>query len=229
MNFDFNEFTFSLRGLLDTDPSEAIKQAQCINIPEDNRLSVQLKVLKGSILVDGGKITCQIEVIQEGLTLFYEVYTKCSTGNNAYNLGNGISAIVCSSPHNDQWLDHQEQTREDRAKARQYFWEAVKKDDIDNELKTRILTNMGNELSASYRYGEAHDAWFFALKTDPRNGVAAYCAAQSLLWLHSHGCISDATFKQIARLAQMIRINHDQVVSYTGAQAAEKILDFAQK
>lgn len=67
------------------------------------------------------------------------------------------------------------------------------------------------------------------MKTDPRNGVAAYCAAQSLLWLHSHGCISDATFEQIARLAQIIRINHDQVVSYTGAQAAEKILDFAQK
>lgn len=225
----FYERSDHLTTLLNSDPAEAIKQAREINLdtPEPERFN--LMMLRASTLVDGGSLTQQKDAIEEGLALFRALHDRFPTTNIAYNLANGLVAAVGNPSRDPSWLDHQERTREYRAEARRCFWKVAHDRDVDSELRTQAWTNLANQFSNSYRFGEAHDGWLAALEIDPENGVAASSAAHNLLWLYERGGCSDLTRIEAIMLAKIAHRYPDRVIQYAGAQTAEKIAAFASE
>jgi hypothetical protein len=216
-----------LNSLLDSDPVEAVKQAREINLDTPERFSMMS--LQASILVDGGALTKQTDAVEEGLSLLRELHSQFPTADITYNLANGLVAKVGAPPHDSSWLDHQERTREHRAEARRCFWRVAHDLDAPFSLRTQAWTNLANQLSNSYRLGEAHDVWLAALSTDPENGVAASAAARNLLWLYEQGGCSELTYIEAVMLAKIARRHQDRIVQYAGLQAAEQIAMFANR
>ncbi len=217
-----------LQPLLDSDPLEAVKQAREIELdtPESNNLAG----LRAAILVEGGILTHQQDAIEEGVKIFRELHKKLPENLNiAYNLANGIVAMIRNPPHDSNWLDFQERTRIERTEARLYLSRVAKSQHVDVELETQALTNLANQFSNSFRLSEAHDARLAALKIDPENGVAAASAAMELLWLYEQGGLSDLTYTEVQHLAKIAHRNHEKVAHFAGAQAAQKIAEFVQK
>lgn len=223
----FHEWSAHLNTLLDNDPAEAVKQAREIDLNALDR--VNQMVLRATILVDGGVLTQQQDAIKEGLVLFRELHNLFPTSDISYNLANGLVAKAGTPPRDLSWLDFQERTKVDRAEARQHFWKVTQDMDADSSLQTQAWTNLANQFSKSYRLGEAHDAYLAALKIEPKNGVAAYCAAHNLLWLYEQGGCSDLTYIEAAMLAKIAHRHQDRVIQYAGTQAAEQIAAFANK
>lgn len=215
--------------LLDTDPVNAVRQAQEINLDVPPLERINLMGLKAAILVDGGSLTKQQNAIKDGLALFRELHSQYPTANMIYNLANGLVAEVGYPPQNSTWLDHQESTRKSRAEARQCFWKVAQDVDADSSLRTQAWTNLANQFSASYRLGEAHDAWLAALKADPMNGVAASSAARNLFWFYKQGNCSDLTRIEAAMLAKIARRHQERIIQYAGMQAAEQIDAFVSE
>ncbi|WP_424821459.1 LA2681 family HEPN domain-containing protein [Salinisphaera sp.] len=214
-----------LNELLNKDPNEAVKQARLIDCHTPERLNSL--ALRAATLVDGGALTQQLDAIEEGVTLFRELYGLAPRSDILYNLANGLVAASGTPPPDASWLDHQERTREHRAEARQYFWQVAHDGDVDSSLRTQAWTNLANQFNNSFRLGEAHDGWLSALEIDPENGVAASSASRNLLWLYRQGGCSDQTYIEAAMLAKIAHRHRDRVIEYAGTQAAEKIAAFA--
>ncbi len=221
----FYERSAHLKTLLNTNPAEAVVQARTIDLDTPDRYNMM--VLRAAVLVDGGALTQQQDAIEEGLTLFRELHGLFPTADITYNLANGLVAAVGTPPRAPSWLDHQERTAELRAEARRCFWKVAQDPYADSSLRTQAWTNLANQFNASYRLGEAHDAWLAALAIDPENGVAAGSAARNLLWLYGRGGCSDLTRIEAILLAKIAHRHQDRVIQYAGAQAAEQIAAFA--
>ena len=217
-----------LQDLSNRNPEEAIREARKLA----DKYSVEyfgLNHVKACILVNAGSLIQDKSAIEEGLRIFQWCYEQYPDPGIAYNLANGMMAMVGTPPHNAGWLDHQERTRHDRNKIRQYFWEAADGEKFNNTRRSIALTNLGNQFSASFRYGDAQDAWSFALKADLENGVAACCAAQNLFYLSRLGIGSDATIEQIKRLSRFVRLNKEKLTKYTSQKEADDILNFVNQ
>lgn len=225
----FYERSAHLTTLLNNDPAEAVKQARGIDLDPDTPEHFNLMILRAATLVDGGALTQQKDAIEEGVLLYRYLHSQFPTAAITYNLANGLVAAAGRPPVDPTWLDHQEHTRELRAEARRCFWQVAQDVDADSELRTRAWTNLANQFSNSYRFGEAHDAWLSALEIDPENGVAASSAARNLLWLYERGGCSDLTRIEAIMLAKIAHRNRDRVIQYAGAQAAEQISAFANE
>lgn len=228
MQSRLHELSVHLNSLLDSDPAEAVRQARMIDLNAPDRY--QLMNLRAAVLVDGGASTEQKDAIEEAIALFRELESQFPTVPGvAYNLANGLVAAVGNPPNDQSWLDHQELTRGYRAEARRCFWKVTQSLEGNPELKTQSWTNLANQLSSSFRLGEAHDARLAALDIDPGNGVAAYAAARDLLWLYDQGGCSDLTRVEAAMLAKIARHHQVRVALYAGAAAAEQIAAFADQ
>lgn len=224
----FQEHSTHLHNLLNTNPAEAVNQARKIDFHLETDKNPNLMMLRAAILVDGGALTQQKEAIEEGITLFRELQTLFPNTSITYNLANGlIAAAGTPPPDRSLWLRHQESTRQLRAEARRHFWKAAQDIEADLSLRTQAWTNLANQFSNSFRLGEAHDAWLAALEVDPKNGVAASSAAQSLLWLYMRGGCSELTRTEAIMLAKVAHQNQGRVIQYAGAQAAAQIAAFA--
>jgi len=210
---------------MDSDPTEAIRQAREINLDSAERFN--LMGLRAAILVDAGGHTRQQDAIEEGLGLFRELHSLFPSVDITYNLANGLVAAAGNPPHDENWLSHQERTRQGRAEARQCFWKVAQDLDAESSLRTQALTNLANQFSNSYRLGEAHDSRLASLAIDPENGVAAISAARDLLWLFQQGGCSDLTLVEASMLAKIAQQNPNRTTQYAGAQAAKQIAAFA--
>lgn len=214
-----------LSALLDSDPVEAVRQARLINVESEDRLTAMS--VRAAILVDGGAATQQLDAIEEGLRLLRDLYAEVPDITVAYNLANALASIVGVPPQGRDWLDYQEQTREQRAEARRLYWSVSQDESAPSDLRTQAWTNLANQLSRTYRLGEAHDARLAALAIDPSNGVAAGCAARDLMWLFSHGICSDLTRVEAAMLAKIAERNRARVEEFAGAVAADDLSSLA--
>lgn len=220
---NFYEQAAHLNALLNSDPTEAVRQAWNISFSANSDTRFNLMALRAAILVDGGALTTQQDAIEEGVKLFRELHALFPTADITYNLANGLIAATGSTPHDENWLPHLESTREYRAEARQHFWKVAQSEDADSTLRTQAWTNLANQFSSSFRLGEAHDGWLSALEVDPDNGVAAASASKNLLWLYMRGGCSELTRTEAIMLAKIAERNRDRVIQYAGAQAAEQI------
>lgn len=225
-----HEIESRLQKLLNKNPGEAIREAKKLKLTVKDSIDYfDLEYVKACILVNAGSLIGERNVIEEGLRVFQTCREKRPNPGTAYNLANGICAMVGTPPHDEGWLDHQERTRHDRNKIRQYFWSAADGGKFHNKLRSVALTNLGNQFSASFRYGDAQDAWFFALRADLKNGVAACCAARNLFYLYQQGMGSDATLEQIRRLSRTVRLNKERLTEYTSQKEADNILNFVNQ
>jgi len=116
----FYERSSHLHKLLNIDPAEAVRQARQLDIDVPNRLN--MIGLQAAILVNGGALTRQQDAIKEGIGLLRELLSKVQSVEIAYNLANGLVALISFPLENETWLDYQERTKGDRAEARQHFW-----------------------------------------------------------------------------------------------------------
>lgn len=223
----FTELSVHLSALLDSNPAEAVKQAQKIDLDMPDRFNRMN--LRAAILVDGGVLTRQRDAIEEGLALFRELHGLFPNADITYNLANGLVAAIGNPPRDSSWLDHQERTREQRAEVRRCYWKVAQDRNTDPSLQTQALTNLANQFSNSYRLSEAHDARLAALKIDPENGVAASSAARDLLWIFEQGDCSDLTHTEAIMLAKISHQHQDRLVQYAGGQAAKQIAAFANE
>ncbi|WP_434461119.1 hypothetical protein ACMV5L_19730 [Serratia plymuthica] len=177
----FYERSALLNTLLNSNPAEAVKQARQINFDLDTGERFNLMGLRAAILVDGGALTEQQDAIEEGLMLFRDLHSSFPTTEVTYNLANGLISATGFPPRNENWLSHQELTRERRAEARRCFWKVAQDVNADSALRTQAWTNLANQFSNSYQLGEAQDRWLAALEIDPENGVAASSSARNLV------------------------------------------------
>ena len=133
-----------------------------------------------------------------------------------------MEAANCGSA-DSEWVDHQEQTRAYRAEARRHYWRVVQDVNADLELRTQAWTNIANLFAKTYRLSEAHDARLSALKVDPTNGVAAFCAALDLMWLFKRGGCSELTHMEAVMLARQALRNKERILQYAGANVVAKV------
>lgn len=216
-----------LSAILDSDPAEAIRLAREIDISaQDNFEAMNIRA---AILVDGGVATNDKDAIEEGLALYRKIYAEVVAPDVAYNLANAIVAVVGNPPKDLGWLDHQEQTRGQRAEARQLYWRGARDKEVDCAIRTQAWTNLGNQFSASFRVGEAHDARIAALEIDPTNGVAAGAAARDLLWLYGLGGCSELTRAEAAMLAKVANTHKDRIREFAGQTAADELSALADQ
>lgn len=213
--------------LLDTDPAEAVRQARQIDISSNNRLNAIF--VRAAVLVDGGAASRQRDAMEEGLLLYRELHKTHPNAEVEYNIANALVAVV-GRPHNaPNWLDHQESTREQRAEARRLYWRVARDKSAPSETRTQAWTNLANQLTNSYRLGEAHDARLAALAIDPKNGVAAGTAALDLLWLYEQGGCSDLTRVEAIMLAKLAKQHHGRVHKYAGLNTANRLASLADQ
>lgn len=193
-NQDLRMRAARLSALLDADPAEAVRQARQIDVSSPRPLNAMH--VRAAILIDGGTASGQQDAIEEGLALCRKLYEMRPNSITSYNLANALVAIVGSPPKargGPDWLNHQERTKEFRAEARRLYWSAARDNSAPAMIRTQAWTNLANQFSNSYRFGEAHDARLAALDIDPSNGAAAGAAARDLLWLYNQGGCSETT------------------------------------
>ncbi len=213
--------------MLDRDPREAVRQARQIEVTSSDPLKAMF--VRAAILVDGGGAIQDRKAIEEGLALYREVYKHSQTANVTYNLANALVGTVGFPPNDGGWLDHQERTRKERAEARRLYWQVAEGKDVQSDLRTQAWTNLGNQLSHSFRLAEAHDALLAALDIDPTNGVAAGSAARDLLWLFDYGNGSDLTRQEAGLMAKIASDNKERTRELAGEGAAETLAGVAAK
>ncbi|MBC3197446.1 hypothetical protein HU756_12075 [Pseudomonas poae] len=217
----FSELSSHLNSLVDADPKLAIQEARDLVL--DGRDRLNMMSLRAATLVNAGTSLDRKDAIDEGLELYRELHDLYPTADMTYNLANGlVEAANCGSA-GSEWLDHQEQTRANRAEARRCYWRVVQDVDADMELRTQAWANLANLFEKTYRLSEAHDARLSALKVDPTNGVAAFCAALSLMWLFQRGGCSELTRMEAVMLAKQALRNKERIVQYAGVNVAAKV------
>lgn len=217
----FSKLSSHLNSLVDADPTLAVQEARELVLDGPNRLNMMS--LRAATLVNAGASLGRQDAIDEGLALYRELHNLYPTADITYNLANGLVEAVNCGFHNSEWLDHQEQARAYRAEARQCYWKVLQDLDADMELRTQAWTNIANLFEKTYRLSEAHDARLSALKVDPTNGVAAFCAALGLMWLFHRGGYSELTRMEAVMLARQALRNKERIVQYAGARVAAKV------
>ena len=216
-----SELSSHLNALVDGDPNLAVREAREIVVDGPNRFN--LMSLRAATLVNAGASLGSQDAIGEGLELYRELHGLYPMANITYNLANGLVAAANCGADNSEWVDHQEQTRAYRAEARRCYWRVLQDGDADPELRTQAWTNIANLFAKTYRLSEAHDARLSALKVDPTNGVAAFCAALDLMWLFKRGGCSELTRMEAVMLAKQALRNKERIVQYAGARVAAKV------
>ena len=217
----FLELSSHLDYLVDADPNLAIQEARDLVL--DGRDRLNMMSLRAATLVNAGASLGYKDAIDEGLGLYRELHDLYPTADITYNLANGLVESANCGSANSKWLDHQEQARAYRTEARRCYWRVVKDVDADVELRTQAWTNLANLFAKSYRLSEAHDARLSALKVDPKNGVAAFCAALDLMWLYRRGDCSELTHMEAVMLARQALRHRERIVQYAGESVAAKV------
>lgn len=217
----FSKLSSHLSSLVDTDPKLALQKAREIDL--DGRDRANWMSLRAATLVNAGASVGQQDAIEEGLELYRELHGLYPTAYVTYNLANALVEAAKFGGDDSDWLDHQERTRAYRAEARQGYWRVSQDVDADVELRTQAWTNIANLFAKTYRLSEAHDARLAALKVDPTNGVAAFCAALGLMWLFERGGCSELTQMEAVMLARQALRNKERIVQYAGARVAAKV------
>jgi len=217
----FSKLSSYLNSLVEADPTLAVQEARKLVLDGPNRLNMMS--LRAATLVNAGASLGRQDAIDEGLELYRELHDLYPTANITYNLANGLVEAANCGANDSEWIDHQEQTRAYRAEARRCYWRVLQDVDADAELRTQAWTNIANLFAKTYRLSEAHDARLSALKVDPTNGVAAYCAALDLMWLFNRGGCSELTHMEAVMLARQALRNKDRIVQYAGASVAAKV------
>lgn len=218
---EFLKLSSSLCSLVDADPALAVHQAREIDLDRPDR--VNWMSLRAATLVNAGASLGYQDAIDEGVELYRELHNLYPTADVTYNLANGlVEAANCGSA-DSEWVDHQEHTRAHRAEARRHYWRVVQDVDADLELRTQAWTNIANLFAKTYRLSEAHDARLSALRIDPTNGVAAFCAALDLMWLFERGGCSELTYMEAVMLARQALRNKERILQYAGANVVAKV------
>lgn len=216
-----------LRALLDTDPTSAVERARAIRLDVPDRVSAVS--LRAAILIDGGAECGDRDAIEEGTLLFRALYAERPESDVAYNLANGLNAMLGQPPSGAGWLNHHEATRTHRAEARRLYWSVARDESSNKDLRTQAWTNLGALLTRTYRLGEAHDARLAALVLDPTNGAAAGCAARDLIWLFEQGGCSDLTRVEAILLAKVAKTHRERTVAFVGKRAADELAALADQ
>ena len=214
---ELSKLSSNLCSLVDADPALAVQHAREIDLDRPDR--VNWMSLRAATLVNAGASLGRRDAIDEGVELYRELHDLYPTVDITYNLANGlVEAANCGSA-DSEWVDHQEQTRAYRAEARRHYWRVVQDVNADLELRTQAWTNIANLFAKTYRLSEAHDARLSALKVDPTNGVAAFCAALDLMWLFKRGGCSELCSglmkpdTHLGENARHIEVSDDQATS----------------
>ena len=216
---DFNEAKSILNGLLEDNPTTAIREAKKLG-GDPNFL-----LLKGAILIDAGAATKSHEGVKEGVEVMGYVSSILPDDQSIlYNLANGYHALattlVLKCP---EWY---QVTYEYRLKARQLFYGVGCYDKTSKEIKTQSFTNLGNLLWSSYRWVEAYDAYKQAMLVDPRNGTASAGALKILRYAYSNNMGNeDLLVSEIESLATHVRANIESIAKYSGRAAVKGILE----
>lgn len=217
----FSELSSHLNYLVDAAPNLAIQEARDLVL--DGRDRLNMMSLRAATLVNAGASLGHKDAIDEGVELYRELHNLYPTVDITYNLANGLVESANCGSADSKWLDHQEHARAYRAEARRCYWRVVQDVDTDVELRTQAWTNLANLFAKTYRLSEAHDARLSALKVDPTNGVAAFCAALDLMWLFKRGGCSELTRMEAVMLAKQALRNKERIVQYAGARVATKV------
>jgi len=218
---EFLKLASNLSSLVDADPALAVQQAREIDLDRPDR--VNWMSLRAATLVNAGaSLRCQ-DAIDEGVELYRTLHDLYPTADVTYNLANGLVESANCGSVDSEWVDHQEHTRAHRAEARRHYWRVVQDVDADLELRTQAWTNIGNLFAKTYRLSEAYDARLSALKVDPTNGVAAFCAALDLMWLFKRGGCSELTHMEAVMLARQALRNKERILQYAGANVVAKV------
>ncbi|MDP2314348.1 MAG: LA2681 family HEPN domain-containing protein [Pseudomonadota bacterium] len=216
-----------LQALVDIDPVAAIQGARQIDLACDGAERVNRMGLRAAILVDAGQEAGDREAVEEAVKLLRELHATFPVASVSYNLANALTSVVGYPPHDAGWLDHMERTRDTRLEARQLFASVAVDDKVTRELRTQAWTNLANQLSQTWRLGEAHDARLAALRIDPTNGVAAGSAARDLLWLDGLGGCAPTTRTEAALLARVAAKNRARIEEFAGISAARHLTALA--
>ena len=200
----------------DADPDEALRLVKGLTGTAEYRAAVEN--LQAGVLIDVGARARRRDAVEEGvqlLRLLTEAHPDVVTYQ--YNLGNGLLALAEFEGVVGQAGIA---PRVMRQEARKLLGSARPSD--PDVLVTQALTNLGNSLSRSHRWSEAHDAWVAALERDPKNGMAAGSLAQLLL-SRARGRTDDAArLRAVAfRYAKIARENVERVMKFGGPAAVE--------
>lgn len=129
--------------------------------PKDQNLSFN----KGGFLIDCGSILKDIELIQEGINIYKIFLEKKQHVDHAlFNIANGYYALGKINP--------KPITDENFQEAKRYYREALEKTEGDEDLLTRIWTNLGNCYDNIGRTVEAIECYENTLKTNPEHPMA---------------------------------------------------------
>ena len=217
----FSELSSHFNSLVDADPSLAIQEARDLVL--DGRDRLNMMSVRAATLVNAGASLGRKDAIEEGLELYRELHSLYPTANITYNLANALVESANCGSADSKWLDHQEQARAYRAEARRCYWRVAQDVDANVELRTQAWTNLANLFAKTYRLSEAHDARLAALKVDPTNGVAAFCAALDLMWLYRRGGCSELTHMEAVMLARQALRHKERIVQYAGESVAAQV------
>lgn len=99
----FYELAAYLGTLMDSDPTEAVRQTREIDLDTPERIN--LMGLHAAILVDGGALNRQRDAIEEGLALFRELYGLFSIAGTTYSIANELVAAAGNPSYDPRWLD----------------------------------------------------------------------------------------------------------------------------
>lgn len=218
-----------LKSLIDSDPVAAIEGARQLDFASDGAERWSRMSVRAAILVDAGESAGDRAAIDEAVRLLRELQSISSNPAIAYNLANALTTSVGNPPHDTGWIDHLERTREVRLEARQLLAGVASDRRAERTLRTQAWTNLANQLSQTWRFGEAHDCRLAALRLDPRNGVAAGAAARDLLWLHRIGICAPTTRIEAAYLAKVARQNGERITRFAGRKAADDLATLADE
>jgi len=220
---DFGSIARRLQGLLDTAPQAAVVEARRLDLDVELVERVNRMSLRAAILIDGGAATRDNTAVAEGVDLLRQLHSQFPKPGVAYNLANGLVALAGHPPRDVTWPDNMERTHPLRFEARRLFASVALDGGADSALRTQAWTNLANQLSLSWRLGEAHDARLAALRLDPSNGVAAGSAVRELLWLDALGLCAPTTQLEIGQLARVARDNGARIAEFAGADAARQL------
>ncbi len=166
MSSNLENYSLALRLQHEQKYKEAIELAGKISRPE----------FRATILIDSGNDTGKPRLVREGIELLETALKgdqkKISRASLLYNIGNGYSALYK--------LRRQKGVRviapndDDLRMAKKAYREALAETkDAPPSLRSQILVNYGNCLSALGRSIEAVQAYQSALDIEPKNGMAA--------------------------------------------------------
>ncbi len=173
-----------------------------------------------------------LQIIQDKRSLLKELFNECSI---EYNIANAYHALhKIATPLNQSWFITPEQAKGDLFSAKQSYLKAFKLIDLNSidNLSTKVLTNLSNNLNWSCRIVESLQYLDIVLKQNPDFPEALISKAETLNFMirRTHGGISISLVVEIYNLYKKallqnptLPIDIEQSVHY-GIGACEKFL-----